>query len=116
MKSRAGEVLGTACEEISEDLPQMMFADGEEPVGVRALTYQSSRAINTVLNSLLEDEIQYLRASSFGKLVEIAKKPAFSGRLARFLLSRQLKVKKNMRHGSGLRGTRYGFHFVNLPL
>ncbi|CAG7901120.1 unnamed protein product [Brassica rapa] len=71
-----------------------MFADGEEPVGVRVLTYQSSRIINTVLNSLHEDEIQYLRASSFGKLVEIAEKPAFSGRFARFLLSRQLKVEK----------------------
>ncbi|RID53276.1 hypothetical protein BRARA_G00685 [Brassica rapa] len=72
----------------------MMFADGEEPVGVRVLTYQSSRIINTVLNSLHEDKIQYLRASSFGKLVEIAEKPAFSGRFARFLLSRQLKVEK----------------------
>ena len=82
MESRAGEVSATACEEIFEDLPQMMFADGEEPVGVRVLTYQSSRIINTVLNSLHEDEIHYLWASSFGKLVEIAEKPAFYGRFA----------------------------------
>lgn len=75
-------------------LPEMMFADGEEPVGVRVLTYQSSRAMNTILNALQEDEIQYIRASPFGKLVEIAEKPAFSGRFARFILSRQLKVKK----------------------
>ncbi|KAG5378679.1 hypothetical protein IGI04_026521 [Brassica rapa subsp. trilocularis] len=55
----------------------MMFADGEEPVGVRVLTYQSSRSINTILNALNEDEIRYLRESSFGKLVEMAEKPAF---------------------------------------
>lgn len=53
----------------------MMFAEGGEPVGVRVLTYQSSRAINTILNSLNEKEIQYPRESSFGKLVEIVEKP-----------------------------------------
>lgn len=76
------------------DIPEMMFADGEEPVGVRVLTYQSSSAINTILDALSEEEIQFLRESPFGKLVEIAEKPAFSGRFARFLLSRQLKVEK----------------------
>ncbi|KAG5397374.1 hypothetical protein IGI04_019188 [Brassica rapa subsp. trilocularis] len=43
----------------------MMFTDGEEPVGVRVLTYQSSRSINTILNALNEDEIRYLRESSY---------------------------------------------------
>ncbi|KAF3566676.1 hypothetical protein DY000_02017137 [Brassica cretica] len=42
-------------------IQEMMFAAGEEPVGVRVLTYQSSRAINHILNSLEEDEIQTLR-------------------------------------------------------
>ncbi|KAH0928586.1 hypothetical protein HID58_014313 [Brassica napus] len=49
-------------------IPDMMFAAGEEPVGVRVLTYQSSRAINHILNSLEEDEIQTLRKSPFGKI------------------------------------------------
>ncbi|CAN6847243.1 unnamed protein product [Brassica oleracea] len=75
-------------------LPEMMFTDGEEPVGVRVLTYQSSRSINTILNALEEEEIQFIPQSSFGKLVDIAEKPAISGRFARFLLSRQLKVEK----------------------
>lgn len=75
-------------------LPEMMFAEGEEPVGVRVLTYQSSRAINTILEALDDDEIQYLRQTSFGKLIDIAEKPGFSGRFARYLLSRQLKVEK----------------------
>ncbi|KAL0898724.1 hypothetical protein Bca101_082685 [Brassica carinata] len=75
-------------------IPEMMFAAGEEPVGVRVLTYQSSRAINHIFNSLEEDEIQTLRMSPFGKIVDIAEKPGFSGRFARYILYRQLKVEK----------------------
>ncbi|XP_013608076.1 uncharacterized protein LOC106383225 [Brassica napus] len=81
-------------DEVTGPLPEMMFAEGEEPVGVRVLTYQSSRAINTILKALDNDEIQHLRKTSFRKLVEIAEKPGFSGRFARYLLSRQLKVEK----------------------
>ena len=92
--SRLVEFPEDIVDETEVELPPMMFAEGEEPVGVRVLTYQSSRAINTIINALNEEEIQYLRESSFGKLVEIAEKPAFSGRFARFLLSRQLKVEK----------------------
>ncbi|CAG7906344.1 unnamed protein product, partial [Brassica rapa] len=81
-------------DETEVELPRMMFADREEPVGVRVLTYQSSRSISNIVNALNEDEILYLRASPFGKLLEIGEKPAFSGRFARYLLSRQLKVTK----------------------
>uniref|UniRef100_A0A0D3BZW0 DUF1985 domain-containing protein n=1 Tax=Brassica oleracea var. oleracea TaxID=109376 RepID=A0A0D3BZW0_BRAOL len=82
--------------ETGDDLaiPDMMFMQGEEPLGVRVLTYQSSRAINFILNALHEDEVEAIRASAFGKLVEIAEKHAFSGRFTRYLLSRQLKVNK----------------------
>ncbi|KAG2324528.1 hypothetical protein Bca4012_039040 [Brassica carinata] len=59
-------------DETKLDLSQMMFTEREEPVGVRVLTYQSSRAINTILNALNKEEIQYLKQSSFGKLIEIA--------------------------------------------
>ena len=38
-------------DETTEPLPEMMFTDGEEPVGVRAITYQSSRAIIVVVVS-----------------------------------------------------------------
>ncbi|CAH8321440.1 unnamed protein product, partial [Eruca vesicaria subsp. sativa] len=37
-------------------VPRMMFATGEEPVGIRVLTYQSSRALRRILNSLDTDE------------------------------------------------------------
>ena len=60
----------------------------------RVLQYQSSWSINTILNELHEDEIQYLRSTPFSKIVEIAENLAFSGRFARFMLSRQLKVEK----------------------
>ncbi|KAL0813247.1 hypothetical protein Bca101_069690 [Brassica carinata] len=63
-------------------IPEMMFAPGEEPVGVRVLTYQSSRAISSILNVLEEDEVQKIRETTFGKLVEVAEKPGFSGRFA----------------------------------
>ncbi|KAL0702734.1 hypothetical protein Bca4012_058856 [Brassica carinata] len=75
-------------------IPEMMFAAGHEPVGVRVLTYQSSTSINQILESLEDEEIQRLRMSPFGKIVEIAEKPCFSGRFVRFMLSRQLKVEK----------------------
>nr|VDD38076.1 unnamed protein product [Brassica oleracea] len=78
----------------SKSIPQMMFAAGEEPVGVRVLTYQSSGAIERILDTLHEEEIDFIKASAFGKIVEIAEKPVFSGRFARYLLSRQLKTKK----------------------
>ncbi|CAN6817606.1 unnamed protein product [Brassica oleracea] len=38
-------------DETTEPLPEMMFTDGEEPVGVRVITYQSSRAIIVVVVS-----------------------------------------------------------------
>lgn len=36
----------------SKPIPKMMFATGEEPVGVRVLTNQSSGAIKRILNKL----------------------------------------------------------------
>ena len=75
-------------------IPKMMFAAGEEPVGVRVLTYQSSSVLKRIFNALEEDEVEIIRQSSFGRLIEIADKPVFSGRFARYLLSRQLKTKK----------------------
>ena len=98
-------------------IPEMMFAAGEEPVGVRVLTYQSSRTINHILNSLEEDEIQTLRMSLFGKIVDIAEKPDFSGRFVRYILSRQIKSgEKNTKLGFGLLGNRLGFLFASSPL
>ncbi|CDY49428.1 BnaC07g06470D [Brassica napus] len=56
-------------------IPEMMFAVGEEPVGVRVLTYLSSGAINRIFNALEEEEVQVIRRSAFGKILEIVDKP-----------------------------------------
>ncbi|KAF2541494.1 hypothetical protein F2Q68_00029674 [Brassica cretica] len=43
-------------------IPEMMFAVGEEPVGVRVLTYLTSGAINRIFNALEEEEFdEYIR-------------------------------------------------------
>lgn len=81
-------------DEAVKPIPELMFAAGKEPVGVRVLTYQSPGAIRRILNALEEEEVDFIRRSPFGKIVEIADKPVFSGRFARYLLSRQLKTKK----------------------
>ncbi|RID58597.1 hypothetical protein BRARA_F01887 [Brassica rapa] len=64
-------------------LPDRIFADGEEPVGVRVLAYHRSSGIQSILRVLSDDEIQFIKD-----------KPTFSGKFARYILSRQLKVNK----------------------
>ncbi|KAL0816823.1 hypothetical protein Bca101_073267 [Brassica carinata] len=61
-------------------LPPRMFAVGHEPVGVRVTPYHKASCITIILNALDEDEIEAIRISPFGKLVEISEKPPFSGR------------------------------------
>lgn len=75
-------------------IPERVFAFGEEPVGVRVTPYHKPFAIKKILRALEDDEVEVLRRSPFGKLVEIAEKPTFSGRFGRYIISRQLKVKK----------------------
>lgn len=74
--------------------PNRMFAIGEEPLGIRVTPYHKPSSISKILNALVEEEIRFIRESPFGKLIEIAEKPSFSGRLGRFLFSRLLKVRK----------------------
>ncbi|KAF8051931.1 hypothetical protein N665_1642s0006 [Sinapis alba] len=75
-------------------LPERMFAIGDEPIGVRVTPYHKPFAISKILRALEEDEIDLLRRSQFGRLLEIAEKLTFSGRFGRYLMSRQLRVRK----------------------
>ncbi|KAF2607561.1 hypothetical protein F2Q68_00043194 [Brassica cretica] len=68
------------------DLPEDDVTDAVLPIPEMMFTYQSSRAINHILNSLEDEEIQILRMSPFGKIVDITEKPGFSGRFTRFSL------------------------------
>ncbi|WZZ72116.1 hypothetical protein YC2023_083486 [Brassica napus] len=76
------------------EVPDHMFADGEEPVGIRVLAYHRSSGIRSILRVLSDDEIQFIKDSTFGKFIDLADKPALSGRFARYILSRQLNVNK----------------------
>ncbi|KAF3593017.1 hypothetical protein DY000_02023363 [Brassica cretica] len=62
------------------EVPDRMFADGEEPVGIRVLAYHRSSGIRSILRVLSEDEIQFIKDSTFGKFIDLADKPALSGR------------------------------------
>lgn len=52
--------------------PPHMFAIGEEPVGLRVTPYHKPTSIRKILNALDPDEIQIIRETQFGKLIEIA--------------------------------------------
>ncbi|CAN7022294.1 unnamed protein product [Brassica rapa subsp. trilocularis] len=51
-------------------LPDRIFADGEEPVGVRVLAYHRSSGIQSILRVLSDDEIQFIKGSTFGKFID----------------------------------------------
>ncbi|KAF8093370.1 hypothetical protein N665_0383s0003 [Sinapis alba] len=76
------------------DIPARIFAAGEEPAGVRVTPYHKACGIRKILNALDPEEVDLVRLSPFGKMVEIADKPTFSGRFGRYIISRQLKVTK----------------------
>ncbi|KAF8104492.1 hypothetical protein N665_0172s0121 [Sinapis alba] len=78
----------------SRTIPERKFALGDEPVGVKVTPYHKPFGIRNILRALEDDEVDVVRRSPFGKLVEIADKPTYSGRFGRYIISRQLKVKK----------------------
>ncbi|RID58641.1 hypothetical protein BRARA_F01926 [Brassica rapa] len=65
--------------------PDIMFAIGDEPLGIRVTPYHKPSCISKILNALEEEEARFVRESPFGKLIEIAEKPTLSGRLGSFL-------------------------------
>ncbi|XP_033138759.1 uncharacterized protein LOC103848390 [Brassica rapa] len=73
-------------------IPDRIFAVDHEPVGVRVTPYHKPYAIRQILNALDPEEVDTIRGSSFGKLIEIGEKLSFSGRFGRFIISRQLLV------------------------
>ncbi|KAG7534146.1 Ulp1 protease family C-terminal catalytic domain [Arabidopsis thaliana x Arabidopsis arenosa] len=75
------------------DLPSRLFADREEPAGDRVNMYFKLNTIKAVLKALTPKEIETIRPC-FGTLLDLYSKPVFSGKLAHFLLTRQLSVIK----------------------
>ncbi|KAG2262416.1 hypothetical protein Bca52824_069495 [Brassica carinata] len=64
-------------------IPNRIFAVDHEPVGVRVTPYHKPHAIRKILNALYPEEVNIIRGSPFGKLVEI---------IRGFVLSLQLKM------------------------
>ncbi|CAA7051645.1 unnamed protein product [Microthlaspi erraticum] len=75
-------------------LPSRIFAAGDEPVGDRVNSYFKLSSIGAVLRYLQPSEIEQI-CPAFGKLLDAYSKQAYSGKLAHFLLTRQLVVNKN---------------------
>ncbi|KAG7563784.1 Ulp1 protease family C-terminal catalytic domain [Arabidopsis suecica] len=85
--------LGPAVSMGDIELPSRLFADREEPNGDRVNQYFKLYAIKVVLKALQPSELEIIRPC-FGKLLDAYSKPTFSGKLAHFLLTRQLNVNK----------------------
>ena len=56
-----------------------MFVFGEEQVGIRITEDQNSSCISKIINALEEEEIAFNRASTFGKLLAIARETPILG-------------------------------------
>ncbi|CAN7135736.1 unnamed protein product [Brassica rapa subsp. narinosa] len=59
-------------------LPERMFAYGEEPNGERVNTYHKPKRIEIILDALDPEEVEFLRNSTFGKIISLAENLSFS--------------------------------------
>ncbi|CAN6831696.1 unnamed protein product, partial [Brassica oleracea] len=75
-------------------LPERMFASGEEPVGERVNTHHKPKRIESILDALDPEEVEFMRKTTFGKIISQAKNPSFSGSFGQFVIVRILRVKK----------------------
>ncbi|CAF2154882.1 unnamed protein product [Brassica napus] len=76
------------------ELPPRFFPLGEEPVGLRVTPYHKPGGLRLILDTLDPEEVDVIKRSPFGKFLELADRTPYSGRLGRYMLSRQLKVRK----------------------
>ena len=82
-----------------------IFPAGEEPVGLRVTRYHKPVGLRHILDTLEADEINVIKRLSLGQFLELADQTPYSGRLGRYMLSRQLKVRKKYELGSYLMKT-----------
>ncbi|KAG2331182.1 hypothetical protein Bca52824_002362 [Brassica carinata] len=65
-------------------LPDRMFAAGHEPNGERVNTYHKPKRIKSIIEALDPEEIEFLRNTTFGKIIAQAENPSFSGSFGQF--------------------------------
>ena len=75
-------------------LPPRMFAAGEEPLGERVNSYHKIKRTELLIEALEPDELEFLRNSTFGKILAIEENPPFSGAFGQYVVVRLLKVNK----------------------
>lgn len=75
-------------------LPERMFAAGEEPNRERVNTYHKPKRIESILEALEPEEAEFLRNTTFGKIISQAENPSFSGSFGQFVIVRMLRVNK----------------------
>ncbi|KAH0869731.1 hypothetical protein HID58_076753 [Brassica napus] len=79
-----------------EDLapPPRMFIAGEEPLGERVNSYHKLKRTELLIDALELEELEFLRNSTFGKILAIEENPPFSGAFGQYVVVRLLKVNK----------------------
>ncbi|KAH0857662.1 hypothetical protein HID58_085923 [Brassica napus] len=75
-------------------LPPRMFATGEEPLGERVNSYHKIKRTELLIEALEPEELEFLRNSTFGKILAIEENPPFSGAFGQYVVVRLLKVNK----------------------
>nr|VDD46942.1 unnamed protein product [Brassica oleracea] len=60
-------------------LPEQMFVAGEEPAGERVNTYHKPKRIESIIDTLDPEEVEFMRKTAFGKIISQAESPSFSG-------------------------------------
>ncbi|KAG7552821.1 Ulp1 protease family C-terminal catalytic domain [Arabidopsis thaliana x Arabidopsis arenosa] len=76
------------------DLPHRLIAAGEEPLGERVNVYNKMKTLNGIIDSLDATEINLIRDSPLGGLLDFPNKPAWSASFGLYLLGRQLDIAK----------------------
>lgn len=81
------------------NLPERMFAAGDEPVGERINSYHRTKRTEALIAALDAEELEFLKNSTFGKVISLDENPPFSGAFCQYIIVRLLKVNKKTRFG-----------------
>lgn len=76
------------------NLPERMFAAGDEPVGERINSYHRTKRTEALIAALDAEELEFLKNSTFGKVISLDENPPFSGAFCQYIIVRLLKVNK----------------------
>ncbi|KAG2330350.1 hypothetical protein Bca52824_001530 [Brassica carinata] len=60
-------------------LPPRMFAAGDEPIAERVNSYHKLKTTRKILDALEPEELEFIRNSTFGRIIAIDEQPPFSG-------------------------------------